>query len=240
MSSNPRFYCPMPLVAGLSVRLPDEVCRHVQVLRMKPGEPMTLFTGTGGEYAARLTLLTAKSAEAEVLSFNPLEREPTLRLSLAQGISSGDRMDYTLQKAVELGVVAIQPLLTARSIVKLPPERWAKKQAHWQQVVTSACEQCGRNQVPVLYEPIEIGRWLRDSAITGLLLAPGGAGSVRELPPRSEAWLLAGPEGGLTDDEVTRALESGWQPLTLGPRVLRTETAALAAAAALQTLWGDF
>ncbi len=243
ISAMPRFYCPQPLQPGQLLRLPETVHRHVQVLRLQPQDSLTLFNGEGGEYHATLTQMTNKWSEVLLGAHDPVERESPLQLKLVQGVSSGDRMDYTLQKAVELGVAEIQPVLTRRGIVKLPPERWAKKQAHWQGVVEAACEQCGRNQVPVVHEAQALSAWLaqqHQAGQRGLVLLPGSTQRLREQTAPTGQWLLAGPEGGLSEEEVALALQYGWQALTLGPRVLRTETAALAALAAISALWGDF
>ncbi|WP_026182837.1 16S rRNA (uracil(1498)-N(3))-methyltransferase [Leeia oryzae] len=240
----PRFYCDLVLTPGATLRLPDQVHRHVQVLRLSPGDEIRLFNGQGGEYAAEVVSVGNKASEVLIGEHLLLERESLLQVGLAQGISSGDRMDYTLQKAVELGVAYIQPLMTRRSIVKLPADRWAKKHEHWRQVVIAACEQCGRNTIPEVREAQPYLSWIHqhktDADAPGLILMPGSQQRLQDLPRHQQACLLAGPEGGLTEEEHQEALARGWQTLTLGPRVLRTETAALAALAALQTLWGDF
>jgi 16S rRNA (uracil1498-N3)-methyltransferase len=174
-----------------------------------------------------------------------VEREAPLYILLAQGLSSGDRMDLTLQKSVELGVAAIQPVATERSVVKLKNERAAKRAEHWQNLVISACEQCGRNRVPPVAPLLGLGEWLAQISQPGdelrLMLSPHAAVSLRELAPANgRIMLLAGPEGGLAPGEVQSAQSRGFAPVRLGPRVLRTETAALAALAAIQALWGDF
>lgn len=240
----PRFYCDLPLTTGTSLRLPDQVHRHVQVLRLAPGDEIRLFNGQGGEYAAEVVSVGNKASEVLIGEHLTVERESVLQVGLAQGISSGDRMDYTLQKAVELGVAYIQPLMTRRSIVKLPADRWAKKHEHWRQVVIAACEQCGRNTIPEVRDAQPYLSWIHQQTVNaeapGLILMPGSQQRLQDLPHQTQACLLAGPEGGLTDEEHQEAIHRGWQTLTLGPRVLRTETAALAALAALQTVWGDF
>lgn len=238
----PRFYLDSPLVAGQSLDLPESVLRHVQVLRLREGDAITLFDGRGGEYPATLTALAKKSAQVQIGDLLPLERESTLQLKLVQAVSSGDRMDYTLQKAVELGVSIIQPVFSERSVVKLAGERAERRMEHWRGVLIASCEQCGRNTIPELLPLQAYGKWLAGDASTGLrlMLSPQGSQRLRDLPRNEAAALLAGPEGGLTAAEEAAALAAGWQPLKLGPRILRTETAAVAAVAALQTLWGDF
>lgn len=235
----PRFYCPAPLQSG-PFTLTETVHRHVQVLRLAAGDTLVLFDGTGNEYPATLVEIGNKRSQVDIGEPTSYSRESPLTIHLAQGISSGDRMDYTLQKAVELGVSTIQPLFTRRSIVKLPPDRWAKKQLHWQNVVIAACEQCGRNTIPAVLEAKTLQNWLQHAHTgTGWILAPGGQNRLKQLAPQLHSTLLAGPEGGLTDEEETQAEQFGLQRLTLGPRILRTETAALAALAAMQALWGD-
>lgn len=238
----PRFYIELPLVAGQSLDLPESVLRHVQVLRLREGDTVTLFDGRGGEYPATLAALAKKSAQVVLGDLLPLERESTLQLKLVQAVSSGDRMDYTLQKAVELGVSVIQPVFSERSVVKLAGDRADKRMEHWRGVLLASCEQCGRNTIPQLLPLQPFGKWLAGDTTPGLrlMLSPQGSQRLRDLPRNAAAALLAGPEGGLTAAEEAAALAAGWQPLKLGERILRTETAAVAAVAALQTVWGDF
>lgn len=238
----PRFFVDLPLSAGLLLDLPEAVVRHVQVLRLREGDVLTLFNGRGGEYPASLQQLGKKSASALLDEHAAVSRESSLALTLVQAVSSGDRMDYTLQKAVELGVTAIQPVFSERSVVKLAGERADKRMEHWRGVLIASCEQCGRNSVPELLPLQPFGKWLATDATPGLrlLLSPLGTQRLRDLPRSDHAALLAGPEGGLTAAEEAAALAAGWQPLKLGERILRTETAAVAAVAALQTVWGDF
>lgn len=238
----PRFYVELPLVAGSMLDLPEAVVRHVQVLRLREGDELTLFNGSGGEYRASLQQLGKKSAGVLLGEFAPISRESSLRLTLVQAVSSGDRMDYTLQKAVELGVAAIQPVFSERSVVKLAGDRADKRLEHWRGVLIAACEQCGRNTVPELLPLLPYGKWLASDASAGLklVLSPLGTQGLRDVPRQENIHLLAGPEGGLTQQEEAAAIAAQWLPLKLGNRILRTETAALAAVAALQTLWGDF
>ena len=238
----PRFYCPTPLQADTVVTLPDTVARHaIGALRLRDGETVTLFNGDGHEYVGILT--THGHASVRLLVRHALERESPLRVVLAQGISSGERMDLTVQKSVELGVAAIQPLMMRRTIVRLSGEKVEKRRAHWQAVAVSACEQCGRNRVPAVAAISEFASWCRSwskSAGLGLMLDPEGAVGLADLPrPTGEITLLAGSEGGFDPAEQEAARGAGFVSVRLGPRILRTETAALAALAALQTLWGD-
>jgi 16S rRNA (uracil1498-N3)-methyltransferase len=240
----PRFYCPPPLALGGRVPLPPDAAHHaIRVLRMKEGDALALFDGAGNEFIAKVLRIDKQSLTASIDAVRANERESPLRIALAQGISSGDRMDYTLQKAVELGVAAILPIATERSVVKLAGERAAKRIAHWQSVVVSACEQCGRSVVPEVHALSGFADWLamETEDACRLVLAPDAEKRLADLPrPQGRIVLLAGPEGGLTDTELSTAQLRGFTPVRLGPRILRTETAALAAVAAMQTLWGDF
>jgi 16S rRNA (uracil1498-N3)-methyltransferase len=239
----PRFYCDLPLAVGRLIELPDETARHaIGALRLRSGDDVVLFNGDGGEYQG--TLEQQGKAAAVRLSgrAEPL-RESNLRITLAQGISSGERMDLTLQKSVELGVAAIQPLMMRRSVVKLTGEKTEKRLRHWRGVVISACEQCGRNQLPPVAEIQDFMPWLRQTPkeMQRYLLDPEACQSLRDLPaPTGQVLLLAGPEGGFDPVERNAAIAAGCIPLRLGPRILRTETAALAALAAMQAIWGDF
>lgn len=242
----PRFYCDLPLSSGHLVVLPDAVARHaVGVLRLRAGEAVVLFNGDGAEYHGVLENVGGKGASVRLASHHEPERESPLQVCLAQGISSGERMDYTLQKAVELGVSAIQPLTMRRSVVRLSSDKAIKRRAHWQGVVNAACEQCGRNLLPPVAEIQEFTAWQRgiaqETETLKLLLDPEGDLCLRDLPPpTSPILLLAGPEGGFDPSERKLARAAGFHGLRLGPRVLRTETAALAALAAMQAVWGDF
>lgn len=236
-----RIHVAEPLAVDARFALPEAAARHVgQVLRMRPGELLTLFNGAGGEYDAVIEAVERRSVQVRVENFREVERESALRITLAQCVSKGERMDYTVQKAVELGVAAIVPLLSARSVVKLDSERWEKKLEHWRGVVVSACEQSGRTAVPHVFPVQKLDAWLAHCGSgPRLVLAPGGHHSLKELPPVPAATLLVGPEGGLADEEVALAVHRGFTAIGLGPRVLRTETAGVAALAALQALWGD-
>jgi 16S rRNA (uracil1498-N3)-methyltransferase len=241
--SAPRFYLDQPLAPGARFSLPPGPARHAaRALRLAVNDAITLFNGRGGEFAARIERIHRDDVAVSVSGFADVERESPLRVMLAQGISSGERMDYTLQKAVELGVAAIQPIAARRSVVKLAGERADRRVVHWQGVVASACEQCGRNLVPVVAPPLPLAQWLGQQQGGRLLfLSPLAEARLAELPPPAAPdWLVAGPEGGFEADEIAALHAAGATPVRLGPRVLRTETAALAALAAMQTLWGDF
>ncbi|MBK9444324.1 MAG: 16S rRNA (uracil(1498)-N(3))-methyltransferase [Comamonadaceae bacterium] len=269
----PRFHCPSALVAGALLDLPAGVARHVQVLRLQPGDLITLFDGTSsGEFSATVIHMGRSSVQVQVSNFVPVEREPRLRVHLALGMPANERMDWLVEKATELGVTSIQPLMTERTVLRLSAERAEKKVAHWHSVAVAACEQCGGNRVPQVHPVMTLADWLKMPAVplprTRLLLtlrqesqslrdavvrpaqlarltlgsallgsdstnasthttanalpAPGG----KELP---DVTFLSGPEGGLSLTEESAALTAGYAPVTLGPRVLRAETAALAA-----------
>ena len=215
------------------------------------GAAVILFNGQGGEWAGNIHHIGKRAVEVRVAAWRDMERETPLRVTLAQGISSGERMDYTLQKSVELGVGAIQPIQAERSVVKLAGERMQKRMQHWQSVVASACEQSGRNRVPEVRVVSGLTQWLgrMDSGVRiqdvekvlRIHLAPEAELSLRDLEnPSGLVVLAAGPEGGFSENEHTALRQSGFIGVRLGPRVLRTETAALAALAALQILWGDY
>jgi 16S rRNA (uracil1498-N3)-methyltransferase len=242
---SPRFYLDQALAPGARFSLPPGPARHAaRALRLGVDDAITLFNGRGGEYAARIERIQKDEVAVSVTGFTDVERESRLRVTLAQGISSGERMDYTLQKAVELGVAAIQPIAARRSVVKLAGERADRRVSHWQGVVASACEQCGRNQVPPVATPLTLAGWLGQERPAGgrlLFLSPLAEARLADLPPPGAMdCLIAGPEGGFEADEIAALHAAGATPVRLGPRVLRTETAALAALAAMQTLWGDF
>lgn len=238
----PRIFVEHALHVGAQIELPAEAANHcLRVLRLKEGAELVLFNGQGGEYAARLAAAGKREARVEVVAFSPREAESPLQITLAQGISKGERMDYTLQKSVELGVARIIPLETERTVVNLRDERADKRVLHWQGVVRSACEQCGRNRLPSI-EPIQgYAEWLGAvPAGLKLVLHHRADQGPRALQPDDRGLtLLIGPEGGLSEAEIEQAIAAGFTPVCLGPRVLRTETAAVAAIAALQALWGD-
>lgn len=238
----PRFYCREALAPGAHVELPEPVARHaVRVLRLPPGAPMVLFDGRGGEYLAHIERIERDRVFAELADWRDVERESPLAITLVQALQAGDKMDFTVQKAVELGVRDIVPVESRRSVLRLAGERAGRRVAHWQGVAASACEQCGRNQVPLVAPLEKLESWLARPAngVLRLMLAPGADKSLVELPPAENVQLLIGAEGGLDPQEMIAASQVGFQAVRLGPRVLRTETAGLAALALIQGLWGD-
>lgn len=238
----PRFYCQLPLAPNTTVELPPGPAHHaVRVLRLGSGTPITLFNGEGGEFRATVEYTGGRKVHARIGVRSEVERESPLRITLVQGLASVERMDYAVQKAVELGVNAIAPVETSRSVTRLSGPRGEKRCEHWRQIAIAACEQCGRNRVPEIRLPRAIGDWLSDaSSALRLLLAPEATQTLAALePPRGEIELLTGPEGGLSSDEVAAARRAGFRPVNLGPRILRTETAGVAALAAMSALWGD-
>lgn len=239
-----RFYCPGELGAYREVELPEQAAHHAsRVLRLKAGDLVTLFNGAGGEYDASIVSIGKHGVVVQTRAWCERECESPLDITLVQAISSGDKMDFTLQKAVELGVKFIQPVISSRSVVRLEGERAEKRVQHWQNVVISACEQSGRNRVPEVGQIMSLNQWFgkNHDAEVKLTLSPHATIRFRELPaPEGSVLFLVGPEGGLTDAEEDAASVCGFAPVKLGERVLRTETAALAAISAMQTLWGDF
>lgn len=240
----PRLYVSEPIHAHGVCLLPPEQSHHLShVLRLAAGDAVTVFDGRGSEYDAIIARVSKSGITLNMSEPRAVDRESPLDVTLAQGISSGDRMDYTVQKAVELGISAVQPLATERSVVRLNPERALKRVAHWQAIAIASCEQCGRNRVPEVLPVQPFTAWLGAPAESALrlTLAPGAALKLAELDrPQTPIVLIAGPEGGLSPREREDATRAGCTSVRLGPRVLRTETAAVAALAALQTLWGDF
>lgn len=241
----PRFYCPPPLPDHDSFDLPPEAAHHAsRVLRLREGDRVELFDGMGNERRGVIAELSGKRVTVGELAATDAERESPLRTVLAQALSSSEKMDWVIQKATELGVTEIQPLDTERSVARLTAERAAKRMEHWRQVAISACEQCGRNVLPEIHAPLDIMAWLRQvqgAPETKLILLPQGAASLHAQPkPQAGVVLLIGAEGGFTTAESETAIHCGFAPVRMGARVLRTETAAIAGLAALQTLWGDF
>jgi 16S rRNA (uracil1498-N3)-methyltransferase len=239
-----RIYCDGPLEAGQEVALPAAGAYHVaRVLRMREGAPLRVFDGaTDGEFEAEITKVAGDAVSVMLLKHAPCKTESPLKITLVQGVSRSERMDWTLQKATELGVHAISPVLTARSVVRLDAKQAVRKQQHWRGIVIGACEQCGRTRVPAVAAPITLREHIATVRKEGLRLvlspsAPASLAGLASLPNKVE--LLIGPEGGLDDDELTAANAAGYTPVRLGPRVLRTETAAVVALSVLQALWGD-
>jgi 16S rRNA (uracil1498-N3)-methyltransferase len=248
----PRFHCPTPLTTGTELDLPPGAARHVQVLRLQPGDSITLFHGgqgaddPGGEFDATVLRMGRSDVQVRVGTHRATEREAARAVHLLAGITANDRMDWLVEKATELGVASITPLMAERSVLKLKGDRADKKMAHWQAVAVAACEQCGRNRVPLVHGAIDLAGWVRARAE-----APDGGAAVAQRlllslrpgtsPLRAAAGadshrpvlFLSGPEGGLSAAEEALAMQHGFSPVTLGPRVLRAETAPLAALAAL-------
>jgi len=241
----PRVHIAQTLNIGHEVLLPEQAGEHLaRVLRLERGHPLILFNGDGREYDAKLTSLAKRAVSADVLASRFVDRESRLPLTLAQGIARGEKMDWILQKATELGVARIVPLVTERTEVKLDEDRAARRMLHWTSVIAGACEQSGRTRLPLLDPPLRIERWLEsliDRSDLRLALTPGGDITPRTLPTMSHgAVLCVGPEGGLSDHDIALLGQTGFLSLRLGPRILRTETAGIAALAALQTVQGDW
>ncbi len=248
----PRFHCPLPLTEGAEIDLPEGCARHVQVLRLQPGADITLFDGggpllRGGEWTATVLHMGRTNVRVRVGAHQAIEREGARAIHLLAGTTAGERMDWLVEKATELGMASLTPLATERSMVRLQGERAAKKQAHWQAVAVAACEQCGRNRVPHIHPLASLAQALAPASAaavaTGvaplrlvLSLAPGSVplrSVLAQAAPEAALQFLSGPEGGLSAQEEQQALAQGFVPVSLGPRVLRAETAPLAALAAL-------
>ena len=238
----PRFYVDAALRAGGACALPEDAAHHaVRVLRVRAGDPITLFDGRGGEYAARVAAIECLRIRVDVLEHHAIERESPLRVVLVQGVSSGERMDFTVRKAVELGVAEIRPVLAASSVARPKGERAAARHVHWQKVAIAACEQCGRNQIPRIWPLLPAIDYPEENGVK-ILLSPRAELAFSEVSKRIEkaATIAAGPEAGFDAEEEAAFARNGFVPAKLGPRILRTETAALAALAALGALRGDF
>ena len=238
----PRIFCDVRLGPGAQFSLAPEAAQHVsRALRLKAGDALTVFDGRGGEYPAIIQRIERDRVDVKVGAFQDVERESALRVGLAQGLPEADKMDWIIQKAVELGIAWIQPLVCDRSVVRLSPERAARREAHWQRVVLAGCEQSGRNQVPELRPTLSFMAWIAEPAAgPRWMLSPSAAPIAAHAPPGSPLELLVGPEGGLSERERDLAVQKGCESVALGPRILRTETAPIAALAAIHALWGDF
>ncbi len=238
-----RIYTPRPLVTGNDIALTPAGANHVtRVLRMRAGEIIIVFDGNGAEFRAELVQVEGNQATVRVGENIVGTRESPLKITLVQGISRSERMDWALQKATELGVNVIAPVLTARSVVRLDDKQSAKKQEHWHNIVIGACEQSGRSVVPQVLTPVPLRQYLQEHRKEGmrLVLSPTASSALAGLTSMStKVELLIGPEGGLDDEELDRAQTVGFVPVRLGPRVLRTETAAVTALTVLQAMWGD-
>lgn len=240
----PRFHVPEGLAPGATVDLPDEAAHHAaRVLRLGDGDPVILFDGRGGEWFARLQR-AGNAMRAALESFAAEDRAAALGITLVQALPAADKMDWIVQKATELGVAAIQPVAARRSVVRLSGERMERRGRHWQQVAVAACEQCGLNRVPTVAPLLDLPQYLGMPAPdndTRLFLSPEAAGRLADMaPPPGPLILLVGPEGGFEEGEVRAIAAAGFRPMRLGPRVLRTETAGIAAISAMLALWGDF
>ena len=238
----PRFYCSQPLAVGETIALPDAVAHHVHVVRLAVGAELCLFNGDGGEYVAQLASVEKRRATAVLKAFVARDVELPFEITLAQALPEASKMDWIIEKAVEMGVAALQPLAAQRCVVRLSGERAEKKQAHWQGVIEAACEQSGRNRLARLAPLDQFGDWIgQDGLHKRILLTPRGSESLpawaRHQPPQAVA-ILVGPEGGFTLAEEDAAIGRGALALSMGPRVLRTETAGIAAVATLNALWG--
>jgi 16S rRNA (uracil1498-N3)-methyltransferase len=242
----PRFFVAVPLVEGETLSLPDDVVRHIHVLRLQPDDPIQLFDGTGGEYHGQLVEIGKRTALARIDKHVRREAEPPYRVTLAQGVAGGDKMDWLIEKAVELGVASVVPLMAERGVVRLSGERAARRQAHWQALVQAACEQCGRNRVPEIASPLALDEWLGalPPATPGelrLLLSPRAElsfNSLPAIPPAPTITVVIGPEAGFSASEEKDIVDAGFSTLGLGPRILRTETAGIAILAAFAARWG--
>lgn len=238
-----RIHCPGPYAAGAELSLPPSGAQHLtRVLRLREGAALSVFDGEGQEFRAEISHIQGSAVQVRLTAALPTTSESPLQITLVQGVSRGERMDWTLQKATELGIAAIIPVITSRSVVRLDARQAQKKQEHWRAVVTSACEQCGRARIPTVAEPQTLREFLTTGRKEGLRLvlspsAPASLAGLSSMPGRAQ--ILIGPEGGLDDDEILAARDAGFMPVRLGPRVLRTETAAVVALSVLQGLWGD-
>lgn len=233
----PRFFVDAALHAGAELNLPQGAARHVQVLRLQPGQHITLFNGEGGQWQARILRMGRSDVVVQMEAHDAVEREPQRRVHLALGMPANERMDWLVEKAAELGAASLQPLHTAHSVLRLSGERAAKKQQHWHGVAAAACEQCGGNRVPTVHAVQDFEAWVGAAHAASLRcvlsLAEGtqALGQVLQASLAMEVLFLSGPEGGLSGAEDARARAAGFVPVTLGPRILRAETAALTALA---------
>jgi len=239
----PRFFVDETLSSasvGAEIALPDDVAHHaLRVLRLDPGDAIVLFDGTGGEYAATITRAGKRDAWARIARFDAVERESKIAVTLAQAIVASDTMDAIVRHAVELGASGLQPVITERGARFPSGTHGEKRLAHWRQVAVSACEQCGRNRVPQVHDPLPLAEWL-SRARSGIVFDAGATATLPTVPASTETSVLVGPEGGLTDLELAQAKRAGLHAVRLGPRILRADTAALTALAAVNLLWGDF
>lgn len=238
----PRFYCALPLTIGNTVDLPEEIAHHVFVLRLQTGDKIELFNGDGGSYVAVLNEVGKKRSNAIIKHHLDQECELPFGLSIAQALPEGSKMDWIIEKAIELGVSSIQPLAAQRSVVKLNAERAEKKSRHWQSIIAAASEQCGRNRLAQLAELVEVQKWLMQQDMhKRILLTPRADQSLADWArhhPAQAITIMVGPEGGFSESEEDFAIQHGAIALSMGPRILRTETAGLSAIAVLSAAWG--
>ncbi|MCV2402128.1 16S rRNA (uracil(1498)-N(3))-methyltransferase [Marinomonas sp. C2222] len=239
----PRIFIDSQLNENTEIPMPDTSFQHVcKVLRLKSGHPVKVFNGVGGQFNASITNVEKRSASLKITNFENLDNESPIKVTIGQSLSRGERMDYAIQKAVEAGVFAIQPLFSERCEVKLSQDRVEKRLQHWQQVAISAAEQSGRGIVPIVHSPIELDFWVAQCTQSlKLTLHHHSARPIHQLeqPQDQQICLLIGPEGGLTETEVEFSNKHDFQAITLGPRVLRTETAPVVALSVINSLWGD-
>jgi 16S rRNA (uracil1498-N3)-methyltransferase len=238
----PRIHCDQRLGPGAQFALAPEAAQHVgKALRLKAGDSITVFDGLGGEYEAAIQRIDKDRVDVKVGAWRDANTEPRLAVGLVQGLPEADKMDWIIQKSVELGVAWIQPIVCDRSVVRLSGERAARREAHWRRVAVAACEQSGRNRIPEVRPTLGFQGWIAvPGAAPRWLLEPGGEPLTAKAPREEGIELLVGPEGGLSERERDLALSQGCEPVALGPRTLRAETAPLAALAAIHALWGDF
>ena len=238
----PRIHCDLKLGPGAQFALAPEAAQHVaKSLRLKAGDAITVFDGRGGEYEATLQRIDKDRVDVKVGAFHAAERESALSVGLVQGLPEADKMDWIIQKATELGAAWVQPVICERSVVRLSGDRAARREAHWRRVAIAAAEQCGRTRVPDVRPTLGYMSWIAAPADTPRwVLVRDAPPLASRAPAPSPLELVVGPEGGLAERELSLALDRGCEPVSLGPRVLRTETAPLAALSAIHALWGDF
>ena len=244
LMGSPRFFVNEPVapsIVGTEIALPGAVAHHAtRVLRLGEGDAITLFTGEGGEYAATLTRVSKRDAWARIDGFDARECEPPFAVTLVQAIAASDTMDVVVRRAVELGAAAVQPVESERSARFPAGAQGDKRLAHWRQVAVAACEQCGRNRVPPVHDAVPLVQWLQARRAPAVVIAPAASDALASLPaPGAALDLLVGPEGGFAPHELVAAGRAGLRTARLGPRILRADTASLAALSAVQLLWGD-
>ncbi|MDP0561730.1 MAG: 16S rRNA (uracil(1498)-N(3))-methyltransferase [Candidatus Endonucleobacter sp. (ex Gigantidas childressi)] len=239
---NPRIFTPTPLAAGSIINLPESAAIHVsKVLRMKPNERLILFNNQDGSFQGKITATSNKHVSVELISWIENNSESPLRIELGQVISRGERMDYAVQKSTEMGITEITPLFSQRCEVKLSTERQQKRLKHWQQIAICACEQSGRNKVPTILQPTTLSEWIKNRTTNlNFVLHHRTSKKLDDYTKPQSVSLLIGPEGGLAQNEIQQAEANHFNPLSIGPRVLRTETAPIVAASIMHYLWGDF